>query len=53
MGTPIRIWVDVTTGTFGGEEDLTWVDVSDWNEDDWQAFDNKTDAERARYAKEY
>tara|TARA_B100002019_G_scaffold73910_1_gene63855 strand:- start:11469 stop:11672 length:204 start_codon:yes stop_codon:yes gene_type:complete len=48
----MRIWVDVSTGTYGSEDDLVFVDVSDWTNEEFVAFDNQTDNDRSWYAYE-
>ena len=48
----MRIWVDVSTGTYGNEDDLVFVDVSDWTNEEFEAFGNQTDNDRSWYAYE-
>lgn len=43
----MRIYVDISTGTFGAEDDLVFVDVDDWSNDEFVAFGEMTDDDRS------
>ena len=48
----MKIWVDVASGTYGNADDIVFVDVSDWTNEEFEAFGNQTDDDRSWYAYE-
>ena len=45
----MKIYVDISTGTFGAEDDLVFVDVDDWSNDEFVAFGEMTDDDRSAF----
>jgi hypothetical protein len=48
----MRIWIDVSSGTYGDADDLVFVDISDWSNDEVTSFSELSDNERSELAYE-
>jgi hypothetical protein len=48
----MRIWIDVSSGTYGDADDLVFVDISDWSNDEVTSFSELSDGERSELAYE-
>lgn len=46
----MRIWIDLESGTYGNAENLVFVDVNDWNNDEFDKFAELSDSERSEFA---
>ena len=45
----MKIWIDVSSGTYGAADDLVFVDVSDWSNVEIEALHEMTDDDRSAF----
>lgn len=48
----MKIWIDVSTGTYGAAEDLIFFSVEDWTNEEIDALHNMSDDERSAFGYE-
>jgi hypothetical protein len=46
----MKIWIDIESGTYGNAENLVFVEVSDWNNDEFDKLAEMSDADRSEFA---
>lgn len=45
----MKIWIDVSSGTYGAADDLVFVDVSDWSNEEIEALHEMNDDDRSAF----
>ena len=45
----MRIWIDISTGTFGAEDDLVFIDVDDWTNEEFVSLGEMNDDDRSAF----
>jgi len=45
----MKIWIDVSSGTYGAADDLVFVDVSDWSNEEIEALHEMADDDRSAF----
>lgn len=48
----MKIWIDIESGTYGNAENIVFVDISDWTNDELQKFSDLSDDDRSEMAYE-
>lgn len=46
----MKIWIDIESGTYGNAENLVFVDVLDWTNDEFDRFAEMSDSDRSEFA---
>lgn len=46
----MKIWIDLESGTYGNAENLVFVNVSDWRNDELDSFAEMSDEDRSEFA---
>jgi hypothetical protein len=46
----MKIWIDIESGTYGNAENLVMLEVTDWNNDEFDRLAEMSDDERSEFA---
>lgn len=46
----MKIWIDIESGTYGNFDNLVFLDVSDWNNNEFDSFAEMSDSDRSEFA---
>lgn len=48
----MKIWIDIETGSYGNGENIVFIDVNDWTNEEFTFFGELTDNERSEFAED-
>jgi len=46
----MKIWVDISSGSYGNADDIVFIDVDDWTNKEFENLDAMTDDDRSAFA---
>jgi hypothetical protein len=46
----MKIWIDLESGTYGNAENLVFVEVADWTNEEFDRFAEMSDDDRSEFA---
>jgi len=49
----MKIWVDIASGTYGLADNIVFVDIDGWSEQEIMNFDTMSDNDRSAFAFEF